>query len=139
MKIWTNKMKNESINEPIKKIKKISSIQIDSIAIEWNVCGWNKICDWAIMIEIKIKIEIELNWFRLNWIKLSWIKMFKQIYLFIYELIDIFMHSYIHSYIYNVIEVLYPRENNFALESIYIYRGNFASALYPNRVRKMEK
>ena len=67
-------MKNEPINEPIKKIKKINSIQIDSIAIKWNVCGWNKIYDWAIMIEIKIKIEIELNWFRLNWIKLSWIK-----------------------------------------------------------------
>ena len=42
MKVLTNKMKNEPINEPIKKIKKnkkISSIQIDSIAIERNVCG----------------------------------------------------------------------------------------------------
>lgn len=29
-----NKMKNEPINEPIKKIKKINSIQIDSIAIK---------------------------------------------------------------------------------------------------------
>lgn len=69
MKVWTNKMKNESINEPIKKIKKISSIQIDSIAIEWNVCGWNKICDWAIKnknwdwIEL---IQIELNQIELN-------------------------------------------------------------------------
>ena len=65
--------------------------------------------------------------------------MFKQIYLFIHELIDIFIHLYIHTYIYNVIEVLYPRENNFALETIYIYRGDFTSSLYPNRVRKMEK
>lgn len=118
MKVWTNKMKNEPINEPIKKI---SSIQIDSIAIEWNVCGWNKNCDWAIMIEIKIKIEIELNWFRLNWIKLSWIKMFKQIYLFIHELIDIFIHLYIHSYIYIMLLRYYIRVKIILPLSLFLY------------------
>lgn len=56
--------------------------------------------------------------------------MFKQIYLFIHELIDIFMYSYIHSYIYNVIEVLYPRENNFALEPIFIYIAAISRARF---------
>lgn len=58
--------------------------------------------------------------------------MFKQIYLFIHELIDIFIHSFIHIFIhiYNVIEVLYPRENNFALESIFIYTAAISRARF---------
>lgn len=57
--------------------------------------------------------------------------MFKQIYLFIHELIDIFI-QYIHTFIhtYNVIEVLYPRENNFALEPIFIYIAAISRARF---------
>ena len=93
-------MKNEPINEPIKKMKKISSIQIDSIAIEWNVCGWNKICDWAIMIEIKIKIEIGLIQIELiesNWAELKCLNKF--ICLFMSWLIYSYIYTYIHTYI----------------------------------------
>ena len=94
---------------------------------DWNK---NKNWDW-----------IDSDWIESNWAELKCLNKFICLFMIVYSWADWYIHTFIHTFIhiYNVIEVLYPRENNFALEPIYIYIGDFASALYPNRVRKMEK